>query len=313
MKAASPASKRISRGSTLEDIHSAVESVTLDKIESPFQVQEYIAQLVTRDPYDVQAIVSLPRLTRTSPVVTNTAQARVHEAKLAAAQSTASSDPPSSTTGASIEEDDGPTETVAVDRSVWIYEQIRRIVLDLSYPWISQLQEHCTRTSCPEMKADSFQFLCAAHATASDACFLRVCSRNSADTKGCQTECCAIDYMTHVADAAFALLNSAKHFPSRLVIPDTSVKQLSALTRRLYRLFAHTFYSHRDLFDSCEMASSLYARFVRLCLDFELIDKDTLKLALGHVHPTKARNTDNEFSRGTTGDAGATRRLIKPQ
>ncbi|GAA95081.1 hypothetical protein E5Q_01736 [Mixia osmundae IAM 14324] len=295
MKAASPASKRISRGSTLEDIHSAVESVTLDKIESPFQVQEYIAQLVTRDPYDVQAIVSLPRLTRTSPVVTNTAQARVHEAKLAAAQSTASSDPPSSTTGASIEEDDGPTETVAVDRSVWIYEQIRRIVLDLSYPWISQLQEHCTRTSCPEMKADSFQFLCAAHATASD------------------TECCAIDYMTHVADAAFALLNSAKHFPSRLVIPDTSVKQLSALTRRLYRLFAHTFYSHRDLFDSCEMASSLYARFVRLCLDFELIDKDTLKLALGHVHPTKARNTDNEFSRGTTGDAGATRRLIKPQ
>lgn len=32
-----------------------------------------------------------------------------------------------------------------------------------------------------------------------------------------QTECCAIDYITHTLDGATALLNSSRYFPSRSV------------------------------------------------------------------------------------------------
>lgn len=82
-------------------------------------------------------------------------------------------------------------------RDVWLYEQLRRLSHDLSHPFVVSLQEACTRETCPEMKAGEWLYLCAAHATANE------------------TECCAIDYITHTLDGAVALLNSSRYFPSR--------------------------------------------------------------------------------------------------
>ena len=41
----------------------------------------------------------------------------------------------------------------------------RRLAQDLSYPLITLLQQECTRTTCPEMKAGEWQYLCVAHGT----------------------------------------------------------------------------------------------------------------------------------------------------
>lgn len=69
------------------------------------------------------------------------------------------------------------------------------------------------------------------------------------------------------------MLNSVRYFPSRLNIPDSSLKHFTAIARRLYRIFAHAFLfvfpsasrlwsiflmprsnsHHREIFDECEV------------------------------------------------------------
>jgi len=183
-------------------------SLLLASLESPFQLQEYIAHLVRADPHAVARIVRLP-----SP---------------------------------------------HVQREVWIYEQLRRLAHDLGHPLVSSLQADCNRAKCPEMKAGEWLYLCAAHATANE------------------NECCAIDYIVHTLDGATALLNSARYFPSRLQIPPSSIKHFTSIARRLYRILAHAWFHHRELFEECEMETSLYARFLTLTDEFGLIAEDLL-------------------------------------
>jgi hypothetical protein len=40
---------------------------------------------------------------------------------------------------------------------------LRRLAQDLSHPLITMLQQVCTRTTCPEMKAGEWLYLCVAH------------------------------------------------------------------------------------------------------------------------------------------------------
>lgn len=55
--------RRIRKGQKLEDIQAAVpaETPAIQQIDSPFQVQEYIALLVRQDPHNVERIVALPQ------------------------------------------------------------------------------------------------------------------------------------------------------------------------------------------------------------------------------------------------------------
>jgi hypothetical protein len=38
-----------------------------------------------------------------------------------------------------------------------------RLAQDLSHPLITMLQQECTRSTCPEMKAGEWLYLCVAH------------------------------------------------------------------------------------------------------------------------------------------------------
>ena len=67
------------------------------------------------------------------------------------------------------------------------------------------------------------EFLCAAHKIANN--------------------CSAIQYMLHNLDQATSILLNIKNFSSRVSISET--KSLDTIVRRLYRLFAHTYYYHR--------------------------------------------------------------------
>ncbi|KAF9525218.1 Mob1/phocein [Crepidotus variabilis] len=155
--------------------------------------------------------------------------------------------------------DESGRSEVQVDQACWIYEQLRRLAQDLSHPLITTLQQECTRQTCPEMKAGEWLYLCVAHGN-----------------DGAMEQCCAIDYILHTVDSATALLNSPRTFPSRLQIPQTSHRHFSSLARRLGRIFAHAYFSHREAFEQAEAESSLYARFLALTAKFDLVPAEFL-------------------------------------
>lgn len=166
----------------------------LTSLDSAFQLQEYITLLIKADVHDVQRIISIP--TRISDDSEEGGSASGEEEK-------------------------------AADEYCWIYEQLRRVALDLSHPLISALQLECNRNTCPEMKADEWLYLCVAHGTGQNGVIevslprLRKKCRKVCLIVGflLKQQCCAIDYIVHTLDGATALLNSPKAFPSRYVQP----------------------------------------------------------------------------------------------
>ncbi|CAE6489100.1 unnamed protein product [Rhizoctonia solani] len=205
---------RLHRGASSEHVYTPTD-LHFGHIDSAFQSQEYIAQLIRQDPHDVQKIVTPPK------------------------------------------PDD---EKSSVDDGCWLYEQLRRLAQDLTYPLITNLQLECNRETCPEMKAGEWLYLCVAHG----------------NTTGGHIQCCAIDYIVHTLDSATALLNSTRVFPSRLSVPQSSYRHFSSLARRLSRIFAHAYYHHRELFSQAEAESSLYARFLALSQQHSLVPAELL-------------------------------------
>ncbi|RIA96070.1 Mob1/phocein [Glomus cerebriforme] len=148
------------------------------------------------------------------------------------------------------------------DKETWQYEHLRQLCLELNY-LVVQLEAECTRQTCPEMKADEWQYLCAAHPA--------------------PMNCCAIDYIVHTLDGATTLLNSHKYFPSRISIPETSLKHYQSIARRLYRIFAHAWFHHREIFEAFENENMLYVRFLKLSERYELIAKNLLIIPYNNI------------------------------
>ncbi|KAA0188391.1 MOB family member 4 phocein [Fasciolopsis buskii] len=149
------------------------------------------------------------------------------------------------------------------DEVVWEYEHLRQFCMELNGLAV-RLQEQCTPQSCPQMIAtEQWIFLCAAHKT--------------------PRECPARDYTRHTLDGAACLLNSSKYFPSRVSIKDTSVNRLDSVCRRVYRIFSHAYYHHRQIFDQFEEATALCRRFTTFVLKYQLIGKDHLIVPVAGV------------------------------
>ncbi|KAJ7637303.1 mps one binder kinase activator-like 4 [Mycena polygramma] len=237
------------RGSRISTFYPVKTLPSLSSLDSAFQLQEYISLLIRLDVHDVDAIVSIP------------GRGKQKEKEKEA-------------------EEDGKDRKaeVNVDEACWKYEQLRRLAQDLSHPLITMLQQVCTRTTCPEMKAGEWLYLCVAHGN-----------------DGAMEQCCAIDYILHTLDSATALLNSPRAFPSRLQIPPASHRHFTSLARRLGRIFAHAYFHHREEFEQAEAESSLYARFLALTEKFDLVPADFL------VIPPRAVSTSGT----TTGDRRA--------
>ena len=132
------------------------------------------------------------------------------------------------------------------DEAVWKYEHLRQVCLELNGLAV-KLQAECAPEVCAQMSAtEQWIFLCAAHRT--------------------PQECSAVDYTRHTLDGAACLLNSNKYFPSRVTIKDSSLSKLSSICRRIYRIFSHAYYHHRDLFDDFESRTCLCRRFTAFVL-----------------------------------------------
>ena len=142
------------------------------------------------------------------------------------------------------------------DASVWQYEHLRQFVIEFNLLLVSLIGV-CTPETCPKMTASNdWQYLCSAHRK--------------------PQECAAIDYTTHTIDGSTALLTVACPFSSRSQVPSSSTKYFQSMSRRLYRIFAHVYFHHRQHFDMLEAERRLCARFSHFVLRYQLMTRSML-------------------------------------
>ncbi|KAI0674420.1 hypothetical protein C8Q78DRAFT_592843 [Trametes maxima] len=223
------------KGSRISSFYPVKTLPPISALDSAFQLQEYISLIIRLDVHNVEKIVAIPGKDQGDNAENGGAK------------------------GDDKETDKDAAGGVNVDPACWVYEHLRRVAQDLSHPLITMLQQECTRTSCPEMKAGEWLYLCVAHGN-----------------EGAMEQCCAIDYILHTLDSATALLNSPRAFPSRLSVPAASHRHFTSLCRRLGRIFAHAYFHHREVFEQAEAESSLYARFLALVKYFDLVPLEFL-------------------------------------
>ncbi|KAF9254820.1 Mob1/phocein, partial [Marasmius fiardii PR-910] len=236
------------RGSRISSFYPVKSLPQLSSLDSAFQLQEYISLLIRLDVHDVERIIEVPG---------KTGKEENSGSDSKDSRPTEENKPEDGSTPA--EDKEVKEKDTTVDEYCWIYEHLRRLAQDLTHPLITMLQQECNRSTCPEMKAGEWLYLCVAHGN-----------------DGAMEQCCAIDYILHTIDSATALLNSPRAFPSRLSIPPTSHRHFSSLARRLGRVFAHAYYHHREVFEQAEAESSLYKRFLRLTERFGLVPREFL-------------------------------------
>jgi hypothetical protein len=155
-----------------------------------------------------------------------------------------------------------------VDRSLWLYELCRFLINKCNDLIIGFLFDDppCSASTCPEMRASEWQFLCAVHES--------------------PKSCCAIDYCCHTLDWATNIVTSQKIFPSRLSLGagdavdqrGAGEKHLTNIFRRLHRIFAHAWFQHRGVFWQVEGQTGLYVLFKTVCDTYDLLPAENYKL-----------------------------------
>ncbi|PNY29363.1 MOB kinase activator-like 4 [Tolypocladium capitatum] len=153
-----------------------------------------------------------------------------------------------------------------IDRTLWLYELCRFLISQCNSLIVGFLFDTppCSASTCPEMRASEWQFLCAVHEQ--------------------PKSCCAIDYCCHTLDWAANVVSDQKIFPSRFVIlndphsKNIGVKNLVNVFRRLHRIFAHAWFQHRSVFWTIEGQAGLYVFFKTVCDLYDLLPAENYKL-----------------------------------
>jgi len=149
-----------------------------------------------------------------------------------------------------------------VDKEIWLYELCRFLTQKINTIIVALFADNppCSAQTCPEMRASEWQYLCAVHTP--------------------PKSCCAIDYCCHTLDWAANTLTSPEHFPSRLALgtenntANQQMRQLITIFRRVYRIFAHAWFQHRDMFWKVEGKTGLYVFYKTVCDMYNLIPED---------------------------------------
>jgi Mob1/phocein family len=172
------------------------------------------------------------------------------------------------------------TPPTGIDRPLWLYELCRFLTMKANNLIIAFFADtpSCSATTCPEMRASEWQYLCAVHDP--------------------PKSCCAIDYCCHTLDWAANILTSPKYFPSRLTLggdmggggggSQASMRHLTNIFRRVYRIFAHAWFQHRGVFWQVEGHEGLYVFFKTVCDVYQLIPEDNYTI------PNEAEGGDSD-------------------
>lgn len=222
------AKRRIHPGTKAAQMATGPPLVSLTELDSPFQLQEHLKAL---------------HYSKTRP-------SSLHEVPIDRESAAQIANPPA-----------------GVDRALWLYELCRFLINKCNDLIIGFLFDSppCSATTCPEMRASEWQFLCAVHEM--------------------PKSCCAIDYCCHTLDWAANTVTSSKIFPSRLSLSSgdnedhhAGVKHLTNIFRRLHRIFAHAWFQHREVFWRIEGETGLYVLFKTVCDTYELLPAENYKL-----------------------------------
>lgn len=157
-------------------------------------------------------------------------------------------------------------------RDIWLYELGRFLIQKTNAIIVALFSDDppCSAQTCPEMRASEWQYLCAVHDP--------------------PKSCAAIDYCCHTLDGACNTLASPKNFPSRLGLGSggaganaqgsdkllqNQLKEIKNIFRRVYRIYAHAWFSHREMFWRVEAKTGLYTFFKTVCDEYSIIEQDS--------------------------------------
>ena len=160
------------------------------------------------------------------------------------------------------------TPPPGTSKEIWLYELGRFLIQKTNAIIIALFSDSppCSAQTCPEMRASEWQYLCAVHEP--------------------PKSCCAIDYCCHTLDLAATTLTSSKMFPSRLGLGSGSgmaggdkvlahqMKEIKNIFRRVYRIYAHAWFQHREVFWRVESKTGLYVFFKAVCDMYGIIESD---------------------------------------
>jgi len=164
-------------------------------------------------------------------------------------------------------------------KEIWLYELARFLIQKTNAIIVNLFADAppCSPNTCPEMRASEWQYLCAVHDP--------------------PKSCAAIDYCCHTLDWAATSLTSSKMFPSRLglgsgnaaggsdKVLQQQMKEITNIFRRVYRIYAHAWFQHRDMFWRVEESTGLYIFFKTVCDEYGMIQPENYTIppeAEGH-------------------------------
>ncbi|KAK0325601.1 hypothetical protein LTR82_003136 [Friedmanniomyces endolithicus] len=233
------AGRRIRPGTKAEDIAEGPELVELADIDSAFPLTEHLAALHAHH--------------------THPASDPSHTIPLSPSLAAALALPPPHTS-----------------RDIWLYELARFLIQRTNTIIIALFADDppCSPATCSEMRASEWQYLCAVHDP--------------------PKSCAAIDYCCHTLDWAAGVLSSSKTFPSRLGLGSQGgggggggvgaqgqdkvlqhqLREITNIFRRVYRIYAHAWFQHREMFWRVEGKTGVYGLFRRVCDEYGLIQAE---------------------------------------
>ncbi|KAK5686390.1 hypothetical protein LTS10_002508 [Elasticomyces elasticus] len=151
-------------------------------------------------------------------------------------------------------------------KEIWLYELARFLIQKTNAVIIALFADSppCSPATCVEMRASEWQYLCAVHDP--------------------PKSCAAIDYCCHTLDWAATTLTSSKMFPSRLglgggvggaggqdKVLQHQLREITNIFRRVYRIYAHAWFQHREMFWRVEGKLGIYGLFKKVCDEYGLI------------------------------------------
>lgn len=160
-------------------------------------------------------------------------------------------------------------KTVAVCAHI-VYAYFRQVCLELSQLVVA-LEIDCTKENCPEMKADGWLYLCAAHPSTQSV----TDSPSNWDITGYDLTVFISARQSIISFILWMVLQCCSTIQSifqagnngstnfwiyywilllrRISIPEPSLKHFQSIARRLYRIFAHAYFHHREIYQSFEV------------------------------------------------------------
>ncbi|KAK5119643.1 hypothetical protein LTR85_007472 [Meristemomyces frigidus] len=251
------ASRRIRPGTKAADMAEGPPLVELQEIDSAFQLTEHLKALHYSHTHP-------PHSHTTHPIDAAIARQLAH--------------PPPHTS-----------------REIWLYELARFLIQKTNAIIVALFADSppCSAQTCPEMRASEWQYLCAVHDP--------------------PKSCSAIDYCCHTLDWAATTLTSSKMFPSRLglgsgiqsaggsgggndKVLQQQMKEITNIFRRVYRIYAHAWFQHREMFWRVECKTGLYVLFKTVCDEYGMIQTEnyTIPPQAEGLEPPEQEETGEE-------------------